>query len=64
MVRLADNRIGAEGARAVGDALKANTTLTELLLGSEQQDHKQTQESEASAMTRGVADRQRDLRIG
>jgi hypothetical protein len=28
-----DNRIGAEGAKALGDALKDNTTLTSLSLG-------------------------------
>ena len=33
-----ENKIGAEGARVLGDALKTNTTLTELDLGGEQQD--------------------------
>ena len=37
------NRITGEGARGLGDALKTNTTLTELGLGCEQQDHMETQ---------------------
>ena len=55
MVWLAVNEIGDEGARALGDALKTNTTLTVLELNGEQQDHKETQrESKASTMARGV----------
>ena len=51
----AGNEIGDEGARGLGDALKTNTTLTVLWLGSEQQDHKETQqESKANTMARGV----------
>ena len=38
--RRADNRIGDEGVRGLGDALKTNTTLIELNLDGEQQDHK------------------------
>ena len=41
---MADNKIGVEGARALGDALKTNTTLTQLSLHGEQQDHKETQQ--------------------
>ena len=41
--RLADNRIGDEGARALGDALKTNTTLIELDLRCEQH-HKKAQQ--------------------
>ena len=37
------NEIGVGGARALGDALKTNTTLTQLDLNSEQQDHKEAQ---------------------
>ena len=49
------NRIGAEGARGLGDALKTNTTLTKLKLTGGQQDHKETQqESKESTMARGV----------
>ena len=33
----ADNEIGLEGAGALGDALKTNTTLSELDLGCERQ---------------------------
>ena len=36
----ADNEIGDEGARGLGDALKTNATLTQLYLSREQQDHK------------------------
>ena len=36
----ADNKIGAEGARALGDALKENITLTKLDLDRELEDHK------------------------
>ena len=43
----------------MGDALKTNTTLTVLWLGSEQQDHKETQqESKASTMAREVLGRE------
>ena len=42
----AGNEIGDEGARALGDALKTNTTLTELHLNSEQQNHKERNERE------------------
>ena len=49
--------IGDEGACALGDALKTNTTLTALDLQGEQQDHKETrQESKASTMARGVTE--------
>ena len=52
----AGNRIGDEGARVLGDALKTNTTLTQLELNSEQQDHKETlKESKASTMACEVA---------
>ena len=44
---LEDNKIDVEGARALCDALKTNTTLTELSLGSEQQDHKEAQSERA-----------------
>ena len=37
------NKIGAEGACGLGDALKTNTTLTMLDLSGEQQDHKEAQ---------------------
>ena len=48
------NEIGGEGARGLGDALKTNTTLTELRLGGEQQDHNEAQqESKASTSARG-----------
>ena len=51
----AGNKIGEEGARALGGALKTNTTLAKLDLWREQQDHKEAQqESKASTMTRGV----------
>ena len=54
-----DNEIDEEGARGLGDALKTNTTLTELNLWSEQQDHKQTQqESKANTMARGGTGRE------
>ena len=46
MVWLADNKIGDEGARGLGDALKTNTTLTTLDLSREQQDHKETQQEQ------------------
>ena len=39
----ADNEIGGEGARVLGDALKTNTTLTQMDLSGVQQDHKETQ---------------------
>ena len=42
----AGNRVGVEGARGLGDALKTNTTLTQLNLRCEQQDHKETQEEQ------------------
>ena len=51
----ADNGIGDEGGCALGDALKTNTTLTELDLQSEQQDHKETQIIKASTRACGVA---------
>ena len=61
VVWLAGNRIGDEGARALGDALKTNTTLTVLDLHGGQQDHKETQrESKATTMARGVTGRQQD----
>ena len=41
-------------SRGLGNALKTNTTLTVLDRHSEQQDHKQTQESKASTMACGV----------
>ena len=51
----ADNKTGVGGARALGDALKTNTTLTQLNLACEQPDHKETQqESKASTMARGL----------
>ena len=40
---MADNWIGDEGARGLGEALKTNTTLAELDLSGEPQDHKKTQ---------------------
>ena len=46
LILLSDNGIGEEGARALGDALKTNTTLTEMVLICEQQDHKQTQQEQ------------------
>ena len=53
---MAGNRIGVEGARALGDALKKNTTLTKLWLNGKQQDHNEAQqESKASTMACGVA---------
>ena len=36
------NEIGVEGARGLGDALKTDTTLTKLDLGSEQTDQGNT----------------------
>ena len=54
---MVDNWICGEGARGLGDALKTNTTLTELHLWCEQQDHKKTQqESKASTMAHGVTE--------
>ena len=51
------NRIGDEGACALGDALKTNTTLTVLGLFGEQQDHKEAQqENEANTMAREVTE--------
>ena len=47
----ADNKIGVEGARALGDALNKNTTLTELDLCGEQQDHKDKHNGMRSAWT-------------
>ena len=51
MERLAVNGIGDEGARGLGDALKTNTTLTQLWLGSEQQDRKETQQENKASTT-------------
>ena len=49
-------RIDGEEVRALGDALRENTALTQLNLSCEQQDHKETQQgSKASTMARGVA---------
>ena len=60
-VNWAGNWITVEGARALGDALKTNTTLAVLGLWCEQQDHKQTQqESKESTMAREVTGRQQD----
>ena len=57
----AGNEIGAEGARGLGGALKTNTTLTELNLNSEQQDHKETQRvSKANITARGVIGREQN----
>ena len=56
------NRVGDEGARGLGDALKTNTTLTTLNLQGEQQDRKETQqESSASTMARGVTGQTTEL---
>ena len=55
MVWLAANKIGDEGARGLGDGLKTNTTLAQLDLRSEQQDHKETlKKSKANTTARGV----------
>ena len=57
----AGNEICAEGARGLSDALKTNTTLTELCLWCEQQDHKETQQERArQAQWHVVTDRQLD----
>ena len=50
----ADNYIGDEGARGLGEALKTNTTLTILDLGSEQQDHKEAQQEQGKHNGMGV----------
>ena len=50
----ADNEIGDEGARVLGDALKTNTTLTELNLSGVQQDHKQTQQESKAGKHNGM----------
>ena len=63
MVEWTDNKIGVEGARGLAEALKTNTTLTELNLEGEQQNHKETQSKRArhaSTMARGVTGREQD----
>ena len=55
------NRIGVEGARVLGDALKTNTALTQLWLGGEQQDRKETTREQGNhTMARKVTGRQQD----
>ena len=52
----ADNEIAGEGARGLGDALKANTTLTELDLGGELQN--QENAARVSTTVQGETSRQ------
>ena len=51
MVGLADNKIGDEGARGLGDALKTNTTLTKLHLGCEHQEKHRTHNKRPTTTT-------------
>ena len=51
VVWLAGNKIGDEGARGLGDALKTNTTLTVLDLRSEQQEKHRTHNKRPTTTT-------------
>ena len=59
-MRLAGNGIGDEEARALGEALKTNTTLTKLSLGGSQKTTRKYNESKASTTAPGVVGRERD----
>ena len=50
----ADNRVGEEGARALGKVLKTNTTLAMLNLGGEQQGLKEAQREHKTSTLLGL----------
>ena len=55
---MTDNEIGDEGAKAMSEMLKVNTTLTELYLGGEEE----RKEREEKEKERRMNDRQSDWR--